>query len=148
MLVTSRTPSPVSTPSGPLHAHAKSAAPTHMKVRSNGCFMVRGGQCMSRSEGVSPRISGASVRQTPRMPTIVCNFRVPLAPSLGRDKMDTASMSTPDAGERRLLLRIALLSILILFLEMLLVRWIGTEVRIFAYLPNGVLVAAFLGLGL
>ncbi|HEY2944867.1 MAG TPA: hypothetical protein VGN09_20700 [Vicinamibacteria bacterium] len=45
-------------------------------------------------------------------------------------------------------LAIALLSALILFLEMLLIRWLGTEVRIFAYLQNGVLVAAFLGLGL
>lgn len=48
----------------------------------------------------------------------------------------------------RLLVRIALLSALILFLEMLLIRWIGTEIRIFAYLQNGVLVAAFLGLGM
>ncbi len=31
---------------------------------------------------------------------------------------------------------------------MLLVRWVGTELRVFAYLQNGVLVAAFLGLGL
>src|SRR5262245_34038107 len=46
------------------------------------------------------------------------------------------------------LVRIALLSALILFLEMLLIRWIGTEIRVFAYLQNGVLVAAFLGLGL
>jgi SAM-dependent methyltransferase len=43
--------------------------------------------------------------------------------------------------------RIAALSALILFLEMLLVRWVGTELRIFAYLQNGVLVATFLGLG-
>ena len=35
-----------------------------------------------------------------------------------------------------------------LFLEMLLVRWVGTEVRIFAYLQNSVLVSAFFGLGL
>src|SRR5205085_8820162 len=49
---------------------------------------------------------------------------------------------------KRPLLVIALLSALILFVEMLLIRWIGTEVRIFAYLQNGVLVAAFLGLGL
>ncbi|MBN1305586.1 MAG: hypothetical protein JXA13_14200 [Anaerolineales bacterium] len=35
-----------------------------------------------------------------------------------------------------------------LFLELLLIRWIGTEVRIFAYLQNTVLVACFLGLGL
>jgi len=46
------------------------------------------------------------------------------------------------------LTRIAFLSILILFLEMLLIRWVGTELRVFAYLQNGVLVAAFLGLGL
>ena len=35
-----------------------------------------------------------------------------------------------------------------MFVEMLLVRWVGTELRVFAYLQNGVLVAAFLGLGL
>ncbi len=35
-----------------------------------------------------------------------------------------------------------------LFLELLLIRWIGTEVRIFAYLQNTVLVVCFLGLGL
>lgn len=46
------------------------------------------------------------------------------------------------------LLRIGLLSALILFLEMALIRWVGTEIRIFAYVQNGVLVAAFLGLGL
>jgi spermidine synthase len=46
------------------------------------------------------------------------------------------------------LTRIAFLSILIMFLEMLLIRWVGTELRVFAYLQNGVLVAAFLGLGL
>jgi spermidine synthase len=50
--------------------------------------------------------------------------------------------------QKPLLLRLALLSTLVLFLEMLLVRWIGTEVRIFAYVQNGVLVTAFLGLGL
>ncbi len=44
--------------------------------------------------------------------------------------------------------RITLVSALILFLEMLLIRWIGTEVRVFAYLQNGVLIAAFLGLGM
>jgi SAM-dependent methyltransferase len=44
--------------------------------------------------------------------------------------------------------RIFALSALILFVEMLLVRWVGTELRVFAYLQNGVLVAAFLGLGL
>ena len=39
-------------------------------------------------------------------------------------------------------------SVLALFLELMLIRWIGTEVRIFAYLQNTVLVVCFLGLGL
>lgn len=43
---------------------------------------------------------------------------------------------------------IFIISVLGLFLEMLLIRWIGTEVRIFAYLQNTILVACFLGLGL
>src|SRR3954447_10579684 len=40
-----------------------------------------------------------------------------------------------------------LVSVLGLFLELLLIRWIGTEVRIFAYLQNTILVVCFLGLG-
>lgn len=43
---------------------------------------------------------------------------------------------------------IFLISVLGLFLEMLLIRWIGTEIRIFAYLQNTILVMCFLGLGL
>jgi len=41
-----------------------------------------------------------------------------------------------------------LVSVLGLFLELMLIRWIGTEVRIFAYLQNTVLVVCFLGLGM
>lgn len=46
--------------------------------------------------------------------------------------------------------RIALfnLSILILFLELLLIRWISTEINIFAYLQNTILICCFLGLGM
>ncbi len=40
------------------------------------------------------------------------------------------------------------ISLLGLYLELLLIRWIGTEVRIFAYLQNTVLVVCFLGLGI
>lgn len=43
---------------------------------------------------------------------------------------------------------IFLISVIGLFLEMLLIRWIGSEVRIFAYLQNTILIACFLGLGL
>src|SRR5437868_13890893 len=41
-----------------------------------------------------------------------------------------------------------LVSVLGLFLELMLIRWIGTEIRIFAYLQNTVLVVCFMGLGL
>src|SRR5512146_2851878 len=43
---------------------------------------------------------------------------------------------------------IFLISILGLFLETLFIRWIGTEIRIFAYLQNTILVVCFLGLGI
>jgi spermidine synthase len=43
---------------------------------------------------------------------------------------------------------IILISILGLFLETLFIRWIGTEIRIFAYLQNTILVVCFLGLGI
>ena len=39
-------------------------------------------------------------------------------------------------------------SALILYLELLLIRWIGTEIRVFAYLGNLVLVVCFFGVGL
>ena len=42
---------------------------------------------------------------------------------------------------------ILLVSVLGLFYEVLLIRWVGTEVRIFAYLQNTILVVCFLGLG-
>jgi hypothetical protein len=45
-------------------------------------------------------------------------------------------------------LKIFLVSLGILFFELAVIRWISTEIRIFAYLQNSVLIAAFLGLGL
>jgi len=45
-------------------------------------------------------------------------------------------------------LGVFLISALGLFLELLFIRWIGTEIRIFAYLQNTILVVCFLGLGL
>lgn len=41
-----------------------------------------------------------------------------------------------------------LVSVLGLFLELLLIRWVSTEIRIFAYLQNTILVVCFLGLGM
>src|SRR5688500_9271897 len=43
---------------------------------------------------------------------------------------------------------IFLISMFGLFLELMLIRWIGTEVRIFAYLQDTVLIVCFLGLGM
>jgi spermidine synthase len=43
---------------------------------------------------------------------------------------------------------IFLISVLGLFIETLFIRWIGTEIRIFAYLQNTILVVCFIGLGI
>src|SRR5688572_4100447 len=45
-------------------------------------------------------------------------------------------------------LALFLISVLGLFLELMLIRWMSTEIRIFAYLQNTVLVICFLGLGM
>jgi spermidine synthase len=44
--------------------------------------------------------------------------------------------------------QLVLVSFLGLFLEMLMIRWVSSEIRIFAYFKNFVLVACFLGFGL
>lgn len=44
--------------------------------------------------------------------------------------------------------QLALVSLLSLFLEMMMIRWVTSEVNIFAYFKNFVLVACFLGFGL
>ena len=44
--------------------------------------------------------------------------------------------------------KLALVSVLGLFLELLMIRWISSEIQIFAYFKNFVLIACFLGFGL
>jgi SAM-dependent methyltransferase len=44
--------------------------------------------------------------------------------------------------------RLALVSILGLFLELMMIRWISSEIRVFAYFKNFVLIACFLGFGM
>jgi len=44
--------------------------------------------------------------------------------------------------------QLLLISFIMLFLEIALIRWIATEIRIFAYVHNLVLLACFLGIGL
>src|SRR5579859_6994537 len=48
----------------------------------------------------------------------------------------------------RVLWPLFLVSFASLYIEILLIRWIGTEVRLFAYFQNLTLVACFLGFGL
>jgi len=43
---------------------------------------------------------------------------------------------------------LVLSSVLGLYLELMLIRWISSEIRIFAYFKNFVLIACFLGFGL
>ena len=44
--------------------------------------------------------------------------------------------------------RLAIVSVTLLLLELVLIRWISSEIRIFAYFKNFVLIACFLGFGL
>jgi len=60
----------------------------------------------------------------------------------------TSPFSTAHIGPQNRTTAIFLISVLALFLELLLIRWIGTEINIFAYLQNTVLVVCFLGLGM
>lgn len=54
----------------------------------------------------------------------------------------------PPLSSRSRLVRLFLFSCATLYVEILLIRWIGTEVRIFAYFQNLALIACFLGFGL
>ncbi|MBI4354288.1 MAG: hypothetical protein HY595_03525 [Candidatus Omnitrophica bacterium] len=49
---------------------------------------------------------------------------------------------------KSLSVRLFLVSFVTLFLELALIRWVSTEIRIFAYVNNLVLLACFLGMGL
>src|SRR6266849_612127 len=55
---------------------------------------------------------------------------------------------TPDALGGVSYRQLALVSVLGLFLELLMIRWISSEIRVFAYFKNFVLIACFLGFGL
>ncbi|HUW97010.1 MAG TPA: hypothetical protein VMW58_14600, partial [Anaerolineae bacterium] len=53
-----------------------------------------------------------------------------------------------DKGTKRKVLDLFLISFLGLFFEMLVIRWLATEFRLFAYFKNLPLLAAFMGLGI
>ena len=65
-------------------------------------------------------------------------------PSLRRLDVDFATSDLGGFSYKTLVL----ISFLSLFLEMLMIRWVSSEIRVFAYLKNFVLVACFLGFGL
>ena len=60
----------------------------------------------------------------------------------------TAEASVVRPSPWHISLTIFVVSVVGLLLEMMLIRWIGTEIRIFAYLQNTVLIVCFLGLGM
>src|SRR5580765_2395799 len=64
----------------------------------------------------------------------------------GGDRFAGWNFSLEDAGFSGT--RLALISLLGLFLEMLIIRWVSSEIRIFAYFKNFVLIACFLGFGM
>jgi spermidine synthase len=49
---------------------------------------------------------------------------------------------------RRIILQLILVAFTILFQELLLIRWLGQQIRVLAYFPNIILISAFLGIGL
>lgn len=51
------------------------------------------------------------------------------------------------SGLNRRKVELALISFVIVYLELVVIRWLGTEVRIFSYFKNIPLLAAFLGMG-
>jgi spermidine synthase len=67
------------------------------------------------------------------------------ARDLGKSKVSFGSFELPLTFSYR---RLFFLSLLGLYLEMLMIRWLSSEIRIFAYYKNLVLIACFLGFGL
>ena len=53
---------------------------------------------------------------------------------------------TPTTVDKRDAFELVLISLLALFLELAIIRWLSTEVRIFAYFKNFALMASFLGI--
>jgi len=78
---------------------------------------------------------------SPTQRTIAATAPPPAAGSA----VDTRPAAAQDHGDRR---RLLLLSFLMLFVELALIRWAGANVLHLAYLTNFVLLASFLGIGI
>jgi spermidine synthase len=66
----------------------------------------------------------------------------------GARKAFSLTVSLEENPQGRVLWPLFLVSFAALYLEILLIRWIGTEIRVFAYFQNLALIACFLGFGL
>ncbi len=65
------------------------------------------------------------------------------------EKEETATVHTVDASARRgTWFDLFLISLASLFIEMLVIRWLAEEIRLFSYFKNITLISCFLGLGL
>lgn len=67
--------------------------------------------------------------------------------------MSSTASSSPQAGlardgSRRQTFFLFLASVLSLFLELMLIRWVSTELPVFSYLQNSILLVCFMGLGM
>lgn len=60
----------------------------------------------------------------------------------------TAWFTPEEQPTNKVLLRLFIASFATLYVEIMMIRWIGTEVRIFAYIQNLALICCFLGFGL
>lgn len=69
-------------------------------------------------------------------------------PPVGDRGVDGAAASRPDGPVLRRYARLFLASFAVLFIEILLIRYVGSQIRIFAFFKNIPLIASFLGLGL
>ena len=69
---------------------------------------------------------------------------------LGRDLLTSPAAAAGTAGDpgRSVKLRLALLSFLMLFVELALIRWLGANIIYLSYYSNFVLLGSFLGIGI
>lgn len=91
-----------------------------------------------------------SVSRGLRVPLACVSARRCLSNSLEHVMSNSSKNSSPSSQAPlwQKSLTIFVVSVVGLLLEMMLIRWIGTEIRIFAYLQNTVLIVCFLGLGM
>src|ERR1700747_1532895 len=59
-----------------------------------------------------------------------------------------SNVESPIQSSNKLLVRIFAISMAALYFELLVIRYFGTEIRIFAYLKNITLIAGFCGIGI